>query len=499
MKGNKFVIIFLILSLFPWLGFGQTKVSYKVHYSGDFEEKGLRVQTEFISKKASDSTYFHFSNDVWGQTNLMNCLQFDPNENPNYHFRIDKDSNRIIVHHPKGKKINFSYRIKQDFIDNDPKSLNRPLVKNNYFHILGQSLFAVPEAVFDGGQEDPAISARIEWLNFPESFKIHNTFGSQQKVQTLSVLLWHELYHSVFVGGDYRIHSFHYENKPVHFAVRGNWLGEYNDEVLFESLKRTISSQRAFWNDTKIEYFTVILSPTFTQNDSLYRGQSITGSAVKNGFLIQSSNNPFNSLYTMKYIFNHEMMHDWIGLKISMQNEELNYWFSEGFTDYYAYKNRLRSGEITVKEWLEEFNSDVLLAHWENPERNKPNYVVKDSFWMSRDIEKIPYRRGAIFAFWLDNQILLHSNYTKSLDDLMREILTICVKEKRRFTDALLLDLANKYLNRSIDYFFQKHILDGVDFELNQNEFIPGFTIEKKKDVPVISCDESILKQYLLR
>ncbi|MDY3316654.1 hypothetical protein PG630_04945 [Riemerella anatipestifer] len=101
----------------------------------------------------------------------------------------------------------------------------------------------------------------------------------------------------------------------------------------------------------------------------------------------------------MNHIFNHEMMYDWIGGKISIKHEELNYWFSEGFTDYYTYKNRLRNNDLTLKEWLDSFNTEVIKAHWENPERNKPNYVIKDDFWKSENVEKIPYRRGAILLF----------------------------------------------------------------------------------------------------
>src|SRR5690606_31285116 len=96
---------------------------------------------------------------------------------------------------------------------------------------------------------------------------------------------------------------------------------------------------------------------------------------------------------------------------------------SEGFTDYYTYKNRLRSGNLTFDDWLKQFNEDIFRAHWENPMRNEPNYRIKDDFWKSRNIEKIPYRRGALFAFWLDNQIQLKSNGTRSLDDLMRDLL----------------------------------------------------------------------------
>ncbi|MDO5616283.1 MAG: M1 family aminopeptidase [Cruoricaptor ignavus] len=315
----------------------------------------------------------------------------------------------------------------------------------------------------------------------------------------MKVKLWSELYHSLFVGGDYRVKSFSYMEKPIYFAIRGKWLGEYSDDKLFEALKKTISTQREFWKDNNFDYYTAILTPTITQTNSAYKGQSITGSSIKNGFLIQSTNNPFNNFSTVKYIFNHEMMHDWIGGKIPMRNKELNYWFSEGFTDYYTYKNRLRNSDITLKEWLDSFNKDVIKAHWQNPKRNEPNYVIKDDFWNSQDIEKIPYRRGAIFAFWLDNQILKKSNYTKSLDDLMRDILKTCTTENTKFTDELFLEIAQKYLDKDITYFFQKHIINGLDIELKNEDLIDLFKIEYIENIPQILIEKEMKDKYILK
>ncbi len=123
-------------------------------------------------------------------------------------------------------------------------------------------------------------------------------------------------------------------------------------------------------------------------------------------------------------------MHEWIGNAIQNKHEELNYWFSEGFTDYYTYKNRLRIKDISMDEWKKLFNAEVIKSHWKNPERNIPNYRIKDDFWKSRNVEKVPYRRGAIFAFWLDNQIMLKTQYKRSLDDLMREVLKTCREKK---------------------------------------------------------------------
>lgn len=487
-----------LLPLLTIQAFAQQTISYKVFYSPEMAKEGLKVEVHFTPDKPSDSTYFHYSNEVWGEKNIMNSLSGFEGATKKYRFRMDKDSNRIVVTHPGAKDLRFSYRIKQDHADS-PMVFSRPRVQNEFFHILGESLFTVPESVFVNLKDDPKTNVTIEWIGFPESYTLHNMFASQQRRQVLTVKLWSTFYHSLFVGGDYRLHHFIHHSKDVYFAIRGNWYN-YTDQKLVEELKKTLITQREFWNDDRFDYYTVIMTPTVTLQDSSYRGQSMNGSGIHNGFMIQSSNNTFNSWSVMNYIFNHEMMHDWIGGKIRMEHEELNYWFSEGFTDYYTFKNRLRNGSLSASEWLVEFNTEIIKAHYDNPERNQPNYRIKDDFWNSRNIEKIPYRRGALFAFWLDQQILLKSDGNLSLDDFMRELLLQCEQEDVRFTDELFLELVKKYLEQDISYFFQKHILTGVDIDWAHVDLIDGFEITQTEGFPQLLFSgetETVVRFYL--
>ena len=489
--------IFILLLCCPLLTSGQTAIDYKILYSDHMEKTGLEVQVSMALKKPADSTCFSYPDEVWGESHLSRCLTGLESKQPGYRFKIVPDSNRLVVYHPHQKNISFSYKIKQDYPGDSIRIFNRPRVKDNYFHVQGQSLFVIPEQVVYHKTGQPYISAGFEWVGFPAGYTIHNTLGANQQKKRKTLLVWDELYSSLFVGGDYRIYSFRYEGKPVDLAVRGEWQ-LYKEEQLFAEVKRVISVQRAFWKDNSAGYFTVIMSPTVTAYDSTFSGQSICGTALYNGFMIQASNNPFNDFGSIKYTLNHELMHNWIGQKIRPQNEELNYWFSEGFTDYYTYKNRLRSGDLTMDQWQKEFNEEVIKAHFKNPQRNKPNYVVKDNFWKGRDYEKIPYRRGAIFALWLDNQILKVSGYTQSLDDAMKDILKECTQEHKTFTNEMLLRVARRYLQRDIAYFFEKYVISGVDYDFKTEDLIDGFAVDYREDgMMLLSASSSARNRYL--
>lgn len=477
--------------MFSAVIFSQTKVNYKVFYSSNIENEGLKVELNYKTKKAQGSISFNYDNSGWGENDLFNCLQILESENPSFTFDFVPDSNRIVVHYPTSKKITLNYRIHQDYPGDSLNIVDRPRMSSDYFHIHGRSLFIVPEDVFYS--DERIIEAKVNWVGFPSNYVIHNTFASNVQSQVIKGEIHSSLYHSLFVGGDYRLYPFEHHSKPIVFAIRGKWFAEFdNDDKMLSALKKTIAVQRDFWNDHTQEYYTVIMTPTVSQNDSLYLGQTANGAAVCNGFMIQSSNNPFNQFSILSYMFNHEMMHQWIGLTIRNAHEELNYWFSEGFTEYYTFKNRVRSNDTSMEEWCTFFNEEIFSQHYKNPKRNEPNYVVLDSFWTSRDVEKIPYRRGAIFAFWLDNKIMKASNYTKSLDDLMLELLEKCQCEDRKLSDELFLEAAMKFTNNEdISYEFQKYILNGEDIMFTPQDLIDCFTVEQKENVPQIVLKDS--------
>ncbi|QIX61909.1 peptidase [Hymenobacter sp. BT18] len=479
-------LLLFFCSLLPLLTVAQPRIGYQVHYAPHLGAEGLRVAVQVRTPKATDSTYFHFANNVWGEDNLLRCLSGFAGEKPGYRFRIVPDSNRIVVYHPRTRDVRFSYRVKQDAPEYTRDQVNRPRVTDTYFHVLGESLFTVPEFLA-GAPTEPELTATIRWVGFPKGFVLHNTFASGATEQTFRGKLWTEFYRSLYVGGDYRLHQLSYQNRPVYVVVRGQWQ-QYDDARLLTTLQQALTAQRDFWHDAGPTRYTVFMSPTVTYTDSTWRGQSMRGEGLYQGFKLQSTNNPFNSWDLLRYMFNHEMLHDWIGGQIRGAHQELNSWFTEGFTDYYAYKNRLRSGDLTLDTWVKAFNEDIIQQLYKNPERNQPNYLIKDNFWKSRAFGKLPYRRGALFAFWIDNLILKRSGYTRSLDDLMRELRQACLLPGQSFNDERFLALAQTYLHEDISYEFQKYVLHGADIPWAGAELMEGFTMDTTQPIPVLKA-----------
>lgn len=128
------------------------------------------------------------------------------------------------------------------------------------------------------------------------------------------------------------------EQSPVFLPLYGEFEGK--DDATASSLKEIIYTQRSFFNDYEFPYYAISL----TQGGDLCNWGETGLSNSFIAFLPQSINR------TQYYpFFAHEHLHTWIGGKIHNNDpEELNYWWSEGFTDYYSMVLSLRSGGITL-------------------------------------------------------------------------------------------------------------------------------------------------------
>ncbi|WP_230453755.1 M61 family metallopeptidase [Rickettsia rickettsii] len=100
--------------------------------------------------------------------------------------------------------------------------------------------------------------------------------------------------------------------------------------------------------------------------------------------------------------------------------ERLNYWWSEGFTDYYSRVLALRSSVIiTLEEFVEEFNK-FFENYYLSPVINEPNNVIATDYWQDYAV-RLPYYSGFVLALYLDN-FIKENNKSKSLDNVMLDL-----------------------------------------------------------------------------
>ncbi|NUO49347.1 MAG: hypothetical protein HOV80_10870 [Polyangiaceae bacterium] len=315
-----------------------------------------------------------------------------------------------VVVHPPGAPVTIRYEFAQsaELASIEEDRGYRVLVQKDYLHAIGHGLWVTP---LDDGKTPRAIHLR--WTGFPEGTAFANSFGAGVGAhgQAFRETVDH-FRHAVFVAGDFRLHEATVRGKKVSVALRGKWT--FSDAEFVDLIGKVVETERAFFNDDDFDRFLVTLLPTGNGCCS-YGGTGLTNSFAT----FVSSNLPIER--RMKHLLSHELFHTWNGRRIGRQDpEELVYWFSEGFTDYYAELLSFRSGLISLQEYVDSINSTLRQYHL-SPAKNAPNEAIAKSFWSDRAIERLPYQRGHLLALMWNDRIRAQGKGT-SIDNVMRDL-----------------------------------------------------------------------------
>jgi hypothetical protein len=438
------------------------------------------------SANAQGELLLKYENDSWGDKDIFNCItKFKVIPEPAA-VKFMADSSLISIKAQPNQKLLVKYAVKQDFTEPlQNYHRYRPIVQKEYFHALGMRLFIMPVELF--ASDTSKADIEINWKEEIGAGVFHSSFGLKNK-QLLQVTR-EELYASVFVGGDFRRYRLLVNGSPVYFLTRGEWKA-FKDDDITSILEKTISSQVAFWGEPIEADYSVTLIPTFEVWNDTSKAYSIGGSGLTHSFISFASNNDGASLARLSWLYNHELLHRWIGNAIRNEQEEKQYWFSEGFTDYYAYKLMLKRGDFSLQEYVNTLNSEVFKPHYNSPVRELPNNQLNgEKFWSDVAYHKLPYRRGLLYAFMLDTQIKQKHGYSKSLDHLMKDLLSLAKKDDGlRLNEKVFGDVLRNYLGEAALADFRKHISEGkiIDFS---NKLPEGLLLDASVSYPALAID----------
>lgn len=453
-------LLSLALLLFPFVVFSRP-VRYEI--SPLFKDGTLRLQVRvWFAGDADGETKLLMPNGLGKARHLFRCVQNLVCNTPGSQLWMQPDSSFVSIRHASGQELKLYYEIAQDFpgASVPEQHTNRPIIQPDYFHVLGSAFFVVPQ--WNEGYE-----VTLEWRNFPDNWLLHNSFGAAPTSQQFSFqdLRWLE---SVFIGGDYRIHQATVSGNPVWLAIRGSdW--DFSDDSLLGVIQSTVTLQRNFWQDFETPCYTVLLTP-LAQRPAMSFGRLVSTRISYSGLGLHQSFSAFATPHNgqdwkeLCGLFHHELMHHWIGSKIrsGCQNMQMA-WFTEGFTDYFALKNMLEGGFLTPSQYVEHLNEQFFDALYRSPRRESPNSVIADSFFVDPKVEKLPYLRGCVFAFFLDNAIKSGSNGQQNLHQLMLDLLEYYERPDRDLLHNFdfFLETCSDYLKKDITLFYQEHIVDG--------------------------------------
>lgn len=467
----KKIFLLFFITLFIWSC--NKNINNTIHYTispvNENNKTLLKLKMNFKAS-ADGETILLYQDKGWGQDSLHNTLSALKLLNTEATITKQRDSGWIIINHPKGlKELEFEYTLKQDTKgDLTTRKTYRPIVTPEYFHVFAHNLLMLPKHIVR--PEKSTFNVTVSWEGFPKDYQIVNSFGSNEKTQLIEDIKEEEIHSAVFVGGDFRVHNINIKNKNVVFAIRGDW-EVFADSTMLNILKKTVRSQRDLWQDHTQDYFAITMIPTIQKRGSGFQGTGLTQS-----FAVNATNNKNLEVKGLVYLFNHELQHNWTGSTIKNDNEEEQYWFSEGFTDYYTLKNITKSkvNDLDASYFISEFNTFVKELYI-SPAKNMANSeLTYETFWSGKEgVQKLPYRRGALLAFYLDNKIKHDSNGKKNLDNVLLEFKNDAINKDQKITHPYFIETVNKYLKDDIKSFFNTHIEDGKLYDYAQifNEF----------------------------
>lgn len=416
----------------------------------------LRI-TLRVKGEADGSSHFAMAPD-WG--GIENCQRFvhdltvsDAAGNP---LPAAATEHGWDVTHSPGAPLVARYELRP--AERDPLAQFRthyePVIRDGLFHVIGETGFIYPEWLENAGP----IDVTLKWEGFDAAgWKTVSSFDTPSARIPLQ-----QFRHGIFIAGKVRIHDRDIRGGRLRVAIIGDdWA--FEDPEFVDLVQKIVTVEREFMNDFADPYFLVTLVPTGPRASP--QSVSMGGTGLTNCFALFLAPGSAVGPGTphrdhVLRLLAHEYFHNWNGGAIHMEDpEQLVYWFSEGFTDFYASRLLRTAGLIDGPAWTRRLN-ETIQNLWLSPVAREPAETIRREFWTRPDVQQLPYLRGEVVALVIDEEIRRVSGGEKSLDDFIREVLADARKGEKVQTESLVARIA-KWTSPEFAQSIRRIVVDG--------------------------------------
>lgn len=372
------------------------------------------------------------------------------------------DPNRWRVATTPGRRVRavWTLRTPDERLKPDWGEHYRPLVDPTLFHAIGMVALVAPEHVQDGRP----VRIAIRWSGFDGETLSSFSRGPGPDVVELP---FDRFRHAVFLAGDVRVDERSLRGAPLRVAIHDErW--SFTDNQFVDLAERVVRMEREFFDDWDHPPYLVSLIPIGADAELsfAYGGTGLTDSFAL--FMAPGATLAPGTVgvHGVRHLLAHECFHHWNGIDIEREApEELAYWFSEGFTDYYARLLLWRNGYESLEQTAASLNRSIR-EYWTSPVRAAPNAAILEAFWTDKRVSDLPYRRGDLVAVVLDQEIRRRSNGARTLDDLMRALHAAAVERGETVsTESLLAEFA-RWTTPEVAARLRAVVVDGAPLEL---------------------------------
>jgi hypothetical protein len=486
---NKSKLILILLLTLGTRSYAQQApfMDYVLSWDGHSDRIGVELT---YSSAQQDSTTFIFGDpNFGGQNDIFSIIQNIRVTGPEV-LKIEEADRRITVYHNGAREHRLTYEIEGSLPADKPtttsqRELFRPVIAPGVLTLV--SIHFGLEITDD---RNPLVSFR--WSNYPKSTTYFNSIQPSQKDPSAKLTAQYNEISGVicFVMGD-NIEVKEYRVLDIPYYSVTTQKDKYENDLqaslspFFESYFQSIHK---FWKDTDFPFY--FLSVSALQNNQKEIGGG--GFGIKNGFVMKLGRK-FG--LREQYVTAHETAHTWTGFKIMLGEGSFDHqWFGEGFNDYTTIINLANSEIYGEEEFLNYFNEDNFKQHYESRIKGAHNDSIAANYWTDyANYGKLPYRRGFIYAFYLDNQIRIASEGRHTLRDMLLDLYALRKSRERGriLTVEDFVEVGAAYVDKEeLAGQIARHMIAGVPVDFTQVKLIREFNIEIHNSIPKLSLAE---------
>ncbi len=474
------ITVFLLSSLLS---------SAQYSYSLSYDHHTIHVTLRFTPAEP-DSTSFTYGEPMFGgQPDILKCLA-NLQVNPPATIKTDAKTRRFSLYYTSNKPITLRYEILDTVTTKKDirQELFRPMISPDYFYCHGVNLFLNPKH----RDETKKASLTIKWKKGP-GFPLFYGFAPDNGGRKKLTLPADSVMFSLLTGAsDLSVDQFELHGVKNYIVLRGMGKENFNRIAVRDYFTRFNEAIRKYWNDYSDPCFSLVLQPFL---DPVH---SASGVAYANGFIGKYKSDTLVQPDRI-YVISHEIGHHWLGHKLEMNIS--NQWFGEGFNDYITFNTLLTAGLISPANFESRMN-EVMKLHYGSTIKNTPNDSVFANYWKMGDYNKLPYRRGALFAFYLDNQIRILSNGQKTMRNLLQNIAAFRQTKPSGYeitVDDFIREAAVYMPKEKLESVLDTFIMKGNPIPFSNEMLLPVFRINWEKEIPqLMITDEKTFQSLFL-
>ncbi len=389
----------------------------------------------------------------------------------------DTPKARIIRSKP-GRKLTLRYRV-NDTLGREPVQSDsypsEPWIRPSWFYVDGVSALIT----VDDRQDGPVT---FQWgKGWPKDFKLASNLEDAGD--------WNDhLGHSVLIGGrDLKI----LRSGPVRLAARGTYA--FDEAELTKALETILRAERGFFGDDAEAPYLVTSQSTKPES-----GAAFHGTGKHQAFALAITSNM--TLKDIRILLAHEIFHAWNPQRLGEPIGPAGYWFSEGFTDFYARRLMTREGLIEPADFVAAWN-ETLKDYGTSPVIAMPGKEAAEKFWTDPNADQLAYQRGALLAAGWDLKLRQAGS---SLD----AVLHAQAKARREKPEVKLIRAfvdAAKGQGLDVTSDIETHIDQGRPIRLSADAFLPCARVEDvtepvfDRGFEIIADDKGTLSVVKLR